>query len=89
MGITLSAGIPVIMPLAWLSLFSRYVTSRIIFQTISSKIEGLGEDFMAFPLTFMPVLLIFGSIFGCWMLTANDRLIPPNLTIHIPLNLPA
>ena len=89
MGVTLSAGIPVMIPLAWFALFSRYATSRIIIQTVSTKIEGLGEDFMAYPLTFLPVLIIFGSLFGCWMLTANSQLIPPYLNIDIPLSLPS
>jgi hypothetical protein len=42
MGVFLSGGIPVMMPLAFVSLISRYITSRSIIQTLSSKIEGLG-----------------------------------------------
>lgn len=88
MGVFLSGGIPVLIPLAFLSLLSRYITSRSIIQTLSSKIEGLGVDFMTYPLTFLPVLIIFGSLTSCWMLTANSSLIPPVLNIQIPLNLP-
>lgn len=43
---------------------------------------------MAYPMTFLPVLIIFGSVFSCWMLTANSSLIPPTLNMQIPLNLP-
>lgn len=38
MGVFLSGGIPVLIPLAFLSLFSRYITSRSVIQTLSSKI---------------------------------------------------
>lgn len=43
---------------------------------------------MTFPMTFLPVLIIFGSVFSCWMLTANESLRPPTLNIQIPMNLP-
>jgi hypothetical protein len=88
MGVFLSGGVPAMIPLAFVSLLSRYITSRSIIQTLSSKIEGLGVDFMAYPMTFLPILIIFGSIFSCWMLTANSSLIPPSLTIQIPIVLP-
>lgn len=38
MGVFLSGGIPVLIPLAFVSLFSRYITSRSVIQTLSSKI---------------------------------------------------
>lgn len=38
MGIFLSGGMPIMIPLAWASLFSRYITSRSVLQTLSSKI---------------------------------------------------
>lgn len=88
MGIFLSAGIPVLVPLAFINLLSKYITSRIVIQSHSSRISGLGEDFMAYPLTFLPFIVIFGAIFGCWMLTANESLIPPYVNINIPLDLP-
>ena len=74
--------------LAFLSLISRYITSRSVIQTLSSKIEGLGVDFMAYPLTFLPLLIILGSIFSAWMITANPELVPPSLNIQIPIELP-
>jgi hypothetical protein len=33
-------------------------------------------------------MIVTGSLFSCWMLTANDALIPPNLSINIPITLP-
>lgn len=88
MGVFLSGGMPVMIPLAFLSLISRYITSRSIIQTLSSKIEGLGVEFMSYPFTFLPILIITGSLFSCWMLTANESLQPPNLLINIPIQLP-
>ena len=43
---------------------------------------------MSYPFTFLPILIVVGSLFSCWMVTGNDSLIPPNLTIQIPLTLP-
>lgn len=88
MGVFLSGGIPVLIPLAFLSLFSRYITSRSVIQTLSSKIQGLGVDFMAYPMTFLPIMIILGSVFSCWMLTGNNALIPPSLNVQIPMSLP-
>ncbi len=84
----MSGGMPVMMPLAFISLFSRYITSRSIIQTLSSKIEGLGVEFMSYPFTFFPIMIVTGSLFSCWMLTANESLRPPNLLINIPITLP-
>ncbi len=38
MGIILCGGIPTIIPLAFINLLSRYITSRNVLQTLSSKI---------------------------------------------------
>ena len=43
---------------------------------------------MSYPLTYLPSLIIVGSLFGGWMLTANSNLTPPNLDIHIDITLP-
>lgn len=71
MGVFLSPGIPAAMPLACIGLLSKYITFRSVLQKDSSKIEGLGVDFMAYPLTFLPIIIMIGPLFGCWMLTAN------------------
>jgi hypothetical protein len=36
------AGVPVLVPLGFVSIFSRYTVNRILLQGSSSKIEGLG-----------------------------------------------
>jgi hypothetical protein len=41
MALFLNAGIPALIPLAWLNLASKYITNRKVIQSISSKIEGL------------------------------------------------
>lgn len=89
MGIFLSPGVPVAMPLAFIGLLSKYITYRSVLQKDSSKIDGLGQDFMAYPLSFLPLILMMGPLFGCWMLTANDALIPPSLTFGFDINLPS
>lgn len=76
-------GIPVLLPLAFANLFSKYVTNRSLVQNNSSKIEGLSEKFNSFPLSLLPFLLIFASCFGSWMLTAIDSIYPNALQITI------
>lgn len=41
MALFLSSGIPVLIPLAWVSLVTKYITNRILLQSVSSRIEGL------------------------------------------------
>jgi hypothetical protein len=65
-------GVPALVPLGFLSIFSRYVVSRILLQGSSSKIEGLGEQFMSLSLIILPIILIFCPIIGEWMLVANS-----------------
>jgi hypothetical protein len=36
-------GVPALVPLGFLSIFSRYVVTRILIQNDSSRIEGMGE----------------------------------------------
>lgn len=43
---------------------------------------------MSYPLTFLPSLIVVGSLFGGWMLTANNNLTPPNLNLNIDIKLP-
>lgn len=67
----LSAGIPVLVPLGFLNLLSRYLTTRSLLQNNSSRIEGLGEDFSSLSFTLFAVILITCPMVSCWMLTAN------------------
>ena len=72
-----SAGIPVLIPLGFLNILSRYLTNRSLLQNNSSKIEGLGEDFSAISHTLIPMIMIFCPLLGCWMLTGNSDIYNP------------
>jgi hypothetical protein len=76
MALFLNAGIPAIIPLAWLNLASKYITNRKLIQSVSSKIEGLTQEFMEWTLTFIPIILIVCPLLAGWMLTANKNFIP-------------
>lgn len=39
------AGIPVLIPIAFVVILSRYITGKILMLRFSSRIEGLTEDF--------------------------------------------
>lgn len=75
LGVFLSAGIPVMIPLAFINIFSKYVTNRSLLQSNSTRIEGLSEEFNSFPFTLMPVMLVIANLFGAWMLTGNPYLV--------------
>ena len=76
-------GIPVLLPLGFVNLWSKYITNRSLLQNNSSKIEGLSEKFNSFPLSLLPIMLILSCLFGCWMLTAISSIYPNNLSIAI------
>ena len=65
-------GVPALVPLGFLSIFSRYVVTRILIQSNSSRIEGVNDDFMSFSLTLLPMILIICPLLGEWMLVANS-----------------
>lgn len=67
-----SCGIPAMIPLAFVNLFSKYISNRSLLQTNSSRIEGLSLSFNSFPISSLPVILMLGCIVGCWQLTANS-----------------
>jgi hypothetical protein len=71
MAIFYCCGIPLLIPLAFINLLSKYVTNRALLQTLSCKIKGLGESFSAFPLFIIPIMLALSCLFGSWMLTGN------------------
>ncbi len=79
-----SAGVPILIPLAFLNHFSRYVTNRSLLQNNSSRIEGLGEDFMSLTLGLLPFVVIFSSVIGEWMLVANSSIYPDKLPMAFP-----
>jgi hypothetical protein len=80
-----SAGIPALIPLGFINIFSRYTVNRILLQGNSTKIEGLGEEFMSLTITIIPIMLILFPIVGEWMLVANTSIYPNALNMTFPL----
>ena len=77
----LCSGIPILLPLGFINLLSKYLSNRYLLQNHSSRIEGLSEKFNSFPLGMIPILLIVSCIVGCWMITAIDTIYPDALSI--------
>ena len=73
------AGVPALLPLAFVNIVSRYITNRSLIQGYSSKIDGLGEEFNSITLIVMPFMLIFFPLVGCWMLVSNNYIYPTGL----------
>jgi len=82
-----SAGIPVLLPIGFVNLWSKYVTNRSLIQNNSSKIEGLSESFNVLPLSLVPIMLVCAAGVGSWMLTAIPDIYPDALKVSINLNL--
>jgi hypothetical protein len=78
------AGVPVLIPLGFVNIFSRYVTNRSLLQNNSSRIEGLGEEFSSLTLGFFPMLLMASPLIGEWMLVANSNIYPNQLPMNFP-----
>lgn len=79
------AGVPVLLPIGLVSIFSRYVANRMLLQGNSCKIEGLGEEFMSLSTTILPLMLIFFPLVGCWMLVASEYIYPDKLPMSIDI----
>lgn len=86
MALFLNAGIPVLLPLAWLDLMSRYITNRSLIQHSSTRVDGLGVSFNELPHIFLPFLIVAGCINGCWMMTANSQIYPNGITLNISID---
>lgn len=77
-------GIPVLLPIGMICLWSKYVTNRSLLQNNSSRIDGLGEDFSSLTLSLIPFIIILSPIVGEWMLTANYDIYNANLPMSFP-----
>jgi hypothetical protein len=77
-------GIPVLLPIGMICLWSKYVTNRSLLQKNSSRIDGLGEDFSSLTLSLIPFIIILSPIVGEWMLTANYDIYNANLPMSFP-----
>ncbi len=71
MVVFLYGGIPALIPLGFVNIFSRYISNRSLLQNNSSKIEGLEENFNSMTLTFLPIVLILSPLVAEWMITGN------------------
>lgn len=78
------AGIPVLLPLGFLNLLSRYVANRSLLQYSSTRIDGLGEEFTSLTLVIFPAALTLGPLVGEWMLVGNSDIYPNNLPMSFP-----
>lgn len=85
MTLFLNSGIPVLLPLAWFNLVSRYIVNRSLIQYSSTRVDGLGVAFNELSHTLLPVLLISGCVNGCWMLTANSMVYPSSLPFNLAI----
>lgn len=72
----LSAGMPVLLPLAMFDLVSRYITNRSLLQHSSTRVDGLGITFSQLPHNLLPFLLVIAGVNAAWFLTANSSLYP-------------
>ena len=79
MALLFMAGLPALLPLALVNIWSRYLTNRSLLQSYSSKVEGLGEYFNSFALILFPVTLILCPLLGEWMLASNTAIYPNGL----------
>jgi hypothetical protein len=86
MAVLLSAGLPALIPLAFLDLTSRYVTHRSLLQHNSTRIEGLGINFNYLPHNLTTILLIVAGVNAGWMLTANSTIYPSKLPFNITIS---
>jgi ABC-type multidrug transport system fused ATPase/permease subunit len=85
MALFLNSGIPVLLPLAWANLVSRYIVNRSLIQYSSTRVDGLGVSFNEISHSLLPVLLIAGCMNGCWMLTANPKIYPNALPFNVTI----
>jgi hypothetical protein len=80
------AGIPVLVPLAFLNIMSRYIINRSLLQNHSVRIAGLSEEFNSFSLFVLPAILILFPPLAEWMIVANSYIYPSGLPISFSLS---
>lgn len=59
-----SSGVPILVPLTFINIFSRYIKNRYMIQNHSSQIEGLGEDYNTLSISILPIILIICPLIG-------------------------
>lgn len=78
-------GIPILLPIGFLNMWSRYIYNRSLLQNNSSRIPGLGEDFTSFLLLLLPWTLMLCTLIGEWMLVSNENIYPDHLPMQLPV----
>lgn len=78
------SGVPALLPITFLNLLSRYIVNRSLLQSSSSRVDGLGEEFVSLTKHIFPVILVFCPIVGEWMLVGNSDIYPSALKMTFP-----
>lgn len=66
-------GVPIMLPLGFFDILSRYLINRNLIQKNSMRIEGLGENFIQLTVGILTFSIIVFSLIGEWMLMANSK----------------
>lgn len=66
-------GVPILLPLGFFDVLSRYLINRSLIQKNSMRIEGLGENFIQITVGILTFSIIIFSLIGEWMLMANSK----------------
>ena len=77
-------GIPALIPLGFINLWSRYITARSLLQYSSRRIQGIGQEFCSLSLGLMPFVLIICPLVSEWMLIGNSSIYPNKLPMKFP-----
>ena len=66
-------GVPIMLPLGFFDILSRYLINRSLIQKNSMRLEGLGENFIQTTVGLLTFSIIIFSLIGEWMLMANSK----------------
>lgn len=66
-------GVPILLPIGFVNILSRYITNRSLLQKNSVRIDGLGQDFSQLSVTILTISLIIFPLIGEWMLMGNSK----------------
>ena len=66
-------GVPIVLPIGFVNILSRYVINRSLLQKNSVRIDGLGQDFSQLSVTVLTISMIIFPLIGEWMLMGNSK----------------
>lgn len=66
-------GVPILLPIGFVNILSRYITNRSLLQKNSVRIDGLGQDFSQLSVTILTISMILFPLIGEWMLMGNSK----------------